>query len=619
MGQRQVRHRRFRLGDLLFEALGPEAFQVLGAPQPPGGHRVQISFHRGGEVLGDQVRHLAGQVGGDQQADGADGEAVPDGHGVGAPFQGGDQGLVGAGSADARRLEGVDQGALRVTRGGRGLFVFRFAGGEAELLPLVQFGKLGVVLVTLRAGLGQGQEARLEQHLALGFQVGHAGAEGDGGAGEDRVLHLRGHAAVVDQGVDRQVVAFEVGGVRGAEARPGGPDRLVRFLGVLVPCGVLAGPGGQRAFAEQPHHLGAGGQQRLFGERGRIGAHVGDVALFVQLLRDLHDAADVQADAPRGLLQGGGDERWRGAGGAFFGLHAADGGGGLAQRRSHGAGLFRGQREHVRALFQHTLAAVVAGFGERLALRVLPGADRDHRGGEGRRGVRVGAQHPVARRDETHAGHLAGGDQHQGGALHAPGAQRLPLVGLALDAAPQQRAEAVAHQPVDDAPGFLRGDQVHVQRAGPFHRLLQGVLGDLGKGDALRVLQSRHLGDVPGDGLPLAVGVHRQQHPVGAGRETPDLGDHVALVFVDDVDGPEGAGFDAHRRPRLVFVLVGNRVVAVGQVTDVADAGDHGVARPEVLLDGAGFAGGLDDDQGAQGGGLLQGRRSSRRLRPRRS
>ncbi len=73
----------------------------------------------------------------------------------------------------------------------------------------------------------------------------------------------------------------------------------------------------------------------------------------------------------------------------------------------------------------------------------------------------------------------------------------------------EQRAEGVAHQPVDDAPRLLGVDQMHVDVPGVGERLPDGGLGDLRERHPA-LLGERDvggLGDVPRDGLALAVEV----------------------------------------------------------------------------------------------------------------
>jgi hypothetical protein len=82
----------------------------------------------------------------------------------------------------------------------------------------------------------------------------------------------------------------------------------------------------------------------------------------------------------------------------------------------------------------------------------------------------------------------------------------------AAQLAPQQRADLVADQPIQHAPRLLRVHAVKVNRARALQGALHGGGGDFVELDALGVLQSERLLDVPCDCLALAVGVGRQVH-----------------------------------------------------------------------------------------------------------
>ena len=156
-----------------------------------------------------------------------------------------------------------------------------------------------------------------------------------------------------------------------------------------------------------------------------------------------------------------------------------------------------------------------------------------------------------------------------------------------LDAAPEQRADLVAHQPVEDAAGLLGVDLLLVDIARRLHGLLDRVLGDLVKEDP--VGWHRHVelvGHVPGDGLAFTVRVGGQVDRGGPLGRLLELGKGFRLSFNCDVLGRE-AVFHVH--PQL----------AGGQVAKVAHGGAYVVAAPQVLPDGPGLGGRLDDDQRA--------------------
>src|SRR2546421_646904 len=75
---------------------------------------------------------------------------------------------------------------------------------------------------------------------------------------------------------------------------------------------------------------------------------------------------------------------------------------------------------------------------------------------------------------------------------------------------PEDGADLVADQAVQDAPRLLRLVALLIERARVLDRLLHGALGDLVEGDALGAVGealAELFFDVPGDGLAFAVGV----------------------------------------------------------------------------------------------------------------
>ena len=165
------------------------------------------------------------------------------------------------------------------------------------------------------------QEAAERDHGAGRRELGRAPvARGAGDAHRDglaaRVRHLRGDRPLPDQVVDvelvrRQLAAHLVGR---AELVAGGADRLVRLLRVLHLARVLARLGRDGLRAVQLARLVAGGGERRLGQRRRVGAHVGDVAVLVEALRDAHRLLRAEPKlAARLLLQRRRHERRRGA------------------------------------------------------------------------------------------------------------------------------------------------------------------------------------------------------------------------------------------------------------------------------------------------------------------
>ena len=126
-------------------------------------------------------------------------------------------------------------------------------------------------------------------------------------------------------------------------------------------------------------------------------------------------------------------------------------------------------------------------------------------------------------------------DQPNGHGLDAAG--RKP----GSDLAPQQRAQGVADQAVDDPAGLLRVDEVDVDGARLGERLLDRRLGDLGEGDPAGPVRGEpgRLGDVPCDGLAFAVEVGGKVDEVGPRRRLLDRGQLLPTVRDDLIHGGE--------------------------------------------------------------------------------
>ena len=101
--------------------------------------------------------------------------------------------------------------------------------------------------------------------------------------------------------------------------------------------------------------------------------------------------------------------------------------------------------------------------------------------GERRGSIRLqrGLQHPILHRREGAYLPVALHNQPQRHRLHAPGGEP------PLDLPPEQGAELVAHQPVEDAPGLLGVHQPHVDVAGVVEGLTDCLRGDLVEDNAV--------------------------------------------------------------------------------------------------------------------------------------
>src|SRR5262249_50104428 len=130
---------------------------------------------------------------------------------------------------------------------------------------------------------------------------------------------------------------------------------------------------------------------------------------------------------------------------------------------------------------------------------------------------------------------LAVDDQADGDALDAAGAEVL------LDLLPEERADLVADQAVKDAARLLGVDPVDVDLAGMLERVHHGVARDFVELDAPRIFDAERLDQVPGNRLPLAVGVGGEVNVAAVlGGALQVVND--ALPFGDErVRGPEAA------------------------------------------------------------------------------
>ena len=163
------------------------------------------------------------------------------------------------------------------------------------------------------------QEAGERDHGAGGAEE-RVGAIGAGRPQLDRhglpdgVLHLRGDRALEDEVVERMFVARELARELGGRAEDvaGRADRLVGLLRVrdrtLVPSRLRR----HRVRPIHPRRMRPRRHKRVFGERYGVGAHVRDVPVLVEPLREAHRRLGGEAElAARLLLQRRGPERRR--------------------------------------------------------------------------------------------------------------------------------------------------------------------------------------------------------------------------------------------------------------------------------------------------------------------
>ncbi len=242
----------------------------------------------------------------------------------------------------------------------------------------------------------------------------------------------------------------------------------------------------------------------------------------------------------------------------------------------------RGDREE--RSFQRRLES----FGLRARADVQPAdllaVGADETGGEGRVGLRpqVRDDRPIFARDELLDFELAVADDAQSHRLHAPGRAR------ARQLSPQDRRKGEADEIVERAARPVGVDQRLVDLARMAHRFLNRVLGDRVEHHAIDALVLEQLlaledfVDVPGDRLALAVRVGRQNHSVG-------LLDRAA----DVVEPLGGLGIDLPTHGEIVVRV--DRAVLGRQIPHMAERGVDAIVLAQILVDGLGLGGRLDD------------------------
>ena len=355
---------------------------------------------------------------------------------------------------------------------------------------------------------------------------------------------------------------------------------------------------------------------------GLVGSHVGDqtgeavgpeLDALVQLLRDLHRLARSEPKAGGGvLLQGAGLVRRAGIAGSLPRFDRPDRVGRAAKLFEDlvGAGLVAELgAEEVVSLCRRMVGArgAATGFGRGFAgfgfailaggftgswrlgdlglaaIRRARGQQPGHELGFPVWVLETGLDAPVLARLEGIDLGLALGHQAHGHRLHPPRRD------AGLDLAPENRAQLVSHQPVNHPAGNLGAHKALVDAAWMLQRLLHPGLGDLLELDPLGVGELEDLCDVPRDALALPIRVSREHDPAGLLGRLLEVGDHLLLARDDDVGLLE------------VLVLI-DAHVALGQVADRTHRGTHGVATPEVALEGSRLGGRLHDDQWASAG-----------------
>ena len=363
------------------------------------------------------------------------------------------------------------------------------------------------------------------------------------------------------------------------------------LLGIAAFGGVLARLRAEVIGAVLIAHAAAGCRNRLLAEMHRVGAHVGDVAALIQALGCAHRFASGKAQFAVGLLlQGaGGEGRSRPAGGGFF-LNvghrpgfAIDGlqqplGIGFAEQLDLGAGLDGTSALIEIAAGGNALTSQMAELGFKTDALML----------------QLGLEIPVAAAAEGTPGPLPLHQQPHRHRLHAAG--REPPGHLL----PEQRRNRVAHQAIENAPGFLGMHQLHVELAGLAQGALDRLFGDLVEHHALhRHLGVQQLQQVPADRFPFAVFIGCEQQLIGDFEGVLELFDDLFLVFGNHIERFEiFFSVDAGLGPFLSLVARRDLTGVVGEVAHMAHRRLHAEGAWQEAADGAGLRGALDDDEG---------------------
>ena len=358
----------------------------------------------------------------------------------------------------------------------------------------------------------------------------------------------------------------------------------MRLLGVRDRPRVRPGPFGHGLGAVDLGRLCARRLQGRLRQRHRVGAHVRDVAVLVQLLGDPHRRLRGEAElAARLLLEGRRSERRRRPARVRRLLDRADREGAIAELVRQPPGPLLVEDDDLGARL--SVRAEVASLGDPAP---VDGGERCLE-----RARLEGAQNvPVAGGDEAHALALALHDEPRRDRLDA--SCREPLRHLL----PEHGRDLVAVEAVEDPARLLRVDEPVVDVSRLLERPLDRLACDLVEDHAThRHLRLQRLDEVVGDRLALAVLIRREQELVGVLELALQVRDHLLLVRVDEVVGLEALrDRDAER---AVLGTVGLRDVRgpARQVANVADARLDHVVGAEVTRDGLGLRRALDDHQ----------------------
>ncbi len=219
--------------------------------------------------------------------------------------------------------------------------------------------------------------------------------------------------------------------------------------------------------------------------------------------------------------------------------------------------------------------------GDRGLLPIHPREARGKLGSDPVRSGELGRDAPVLRRDEGPDLLLAVHDQTQGHGLHPP------CGNAATDLLPEEGADLVPYQPIQDAPRLLRVylSRINVPRMG--EGLLNRPLRDLIEHHPVNwppgALQL--LGQMPADRFPLTIRVGCQIDGGGGLRGFLEVAQHL-LPAPDDLELGR----------KIIFHVYRQRLD--GQIADVTHRGLDRELLPQELVDGLGLGWGFNNHQG---------------------
>jgi hypothetical protein len=504
---------------------------------------------------------------------------------------------VGTRPADAFRFELPDECRFRVP--GRRLcgVAERFQLVQLQLFRFGQRRQSGLFIVEGFFGIVDSlnvgsQEAGEFDVSASGAELGIVRSDRDRVENELRVRHLAGHCPLPDQRVELRLLAGEAQFLGSFHGCAGRTNRLVSLLSSLRLIRKRPRRGTEIVVSVAALDAASGRVDRLARQRDTVGTHVSNVAFFVEPLSRLHRRPGRHADLPvRFLLQSARREGSVRLPCLVAGLDRSDGPVDLLDPVSQFVGLLAVEQYDISSRLQFAGVLIEVSSGrDAFSVDCVEGRVK-FRSATGFQG---GFQIPVFRADEPGPFFFPLDEDLDRDRLNPAGRQ---FRGHLL---PEQRAQRVAEQAVQNAAGFLCLDEVLVQLAGIFESLKDCLLRDLAKNHpADGDFWLEQLDQMPADALALAVFVRRENEFCGLFQGGFELVDGFLFAFGDDVERLKFAvDVDSDAGPRLFFDSLGDFRRSVGEIPNVAHTGHHFVFAAEVAADFPRLGRRFHNDQG---------------------